>query len=91
MHAEFTRRPALVALVLLENSQDEPFLELPYRFGIKDVASVHLQYERFELIFHRGSLFYSASSFSLFYECVLCSVLVSCWGSRGHFLTLVTQ
>ena len=79
MHAEFTRRPALVALVLLENSQDEPFLELPYRFGIKDVASVHLQYERFELIFHRGSLFYSASSFSLFMN----AFSAQCWSPAG--------
>jgi hypothetical protein len=57
MHAQFAGGAALVAFVFLEHGEDETFLELAHAFGIKNVASVHLQHECFQLIFHEGSLF----------------------------------
>jgi len=42
VHAKFAGGPALVAFVLLKNSQDKTFLELANPFRIKNVASVHL-------------------------------------------------
>ena len=56
VHSQFARRAALVALVLLQHSQDEALLELPHRFGVKNIAFVHLQDECFQLIFHGISL-----------------------------------
>ena len=56
MHSQLPRGAALVALVFLENSSDEAFLEFSDRFGIKNVALIHLVYECFQLIFHRISL-----------------------------------
>lgn len=52
VHAEFARRAALVALILLQNGKDEPLFEFPDTFRIKDVAAVHLQDECFQLILH---------------------------------------
>jgi hypothetical protein len=56
MHSQLPRGATLVALVFLENSSDEAFLEFSDRFGIKNVALIHLVYECFQLIFHRISL-----------------------------------
>ena len=56
MHSELPRGAALVALVFFENSCDETLLEFSDRFGIKNVALIHLVYECFQLIFHRISL-----------------------------------
>jgi hypothetical protein len=56
MHSQLPRSAALVTLIFLENSCDEPFLEFSDRFGIKNVALIHLVYECFQLIFHRISL-----------------------------------
>ena len=56
VHAQFSCGSALVAFILLENCQDEAFLELPNSFGIKNIAAVHLQDKCFQLIFHNASL-----------------------------------
>jgi len=77
MHAELASGSALIALVFLEHSQDEPLLELAYCLGIQNVAFVHLDYECFELISHgislsrkscapRGSLTETCLSLNLF-------------------------
>src|SRR4029077_10036806 len=63
VHAEFAGGSALVALVLLTHGQDEAFLDLAHTLGIKNIAAVHLQDQRFQLIFHDGSL--SSMNFSL--------------------------
>jgi hypothetical protein len=57
MHAQFPRGAALVAFILVEHSQYEAFLEFTHALGIKNVASIHLQDECFQLIFHDESLF----------------------------------
>jgi hypothetical protein len=57
VHFELTRGSALVTFVFLQDSEDKSFLEFPDSFGVKDVALVHLHDERFQLIFHGGSLF----------------------------------
>src|SRR5262249_14555158 len=56
MHAQFPRSAALVAFIFLQNGEDELFLELAHRFGIENIAFVHLSNERFELISHGISL-----------------------------------
>lgn len=56
MHSQLARGPALVSIVFLEHREDESLLEFPYRFGIQNIAFVHLQDERFELISHGLSL-----------------------------------
>jgi hypothetical protein len=56
VHAQFARGAALVALVFLKHGQDEAFLELTHTLVIEDVAFVHLQDERFQLISHVASL-----------------------------------
>lgn len=56
MHSQLPRSAALVALVFLENSCNEALFEFSDRFGIKNVALIHLVYECFQLIFHRISL-----------------------------------
>ena len=63
MHAQFPCRAALVSFVLVEHGQNEAFLEFTHALGIKNIASVHLQDECFQLIFHDESLF--AQEFSL--------------------------
>ncbi len=61
VHSELARRAALIALVFLQHGQDKALLEFPYTFGIENIASVHLEDECFQLVFH-GALF----SISLF-------------------------
>ncbi len=51
-----TRCTALIALVFLQYGEDEPLLELADRLRIQNVAVVHLQNKRFELILHGLSL-----------------------------------
>src|SRR5437879_11553749 len=63
MHAQFARGTALVALVFLQDGHDKSLFELAHRFGVKNVALIHLHDERFQLIFHGGALF-----LSVFYE-----------------------
>lgn len=53
MHAEFAGGLALIAAIFLEHRDDEAFFELAYRFGIKNIALIHLKHEGFQLIFHR--------------------------------------
>jgi hypothetical protein len=66
VHAQLARRAALIALIFLEHGQDEAFLELADAFGIENVASIHLQNECFQLIFHVAVL--SLLSLFNFYE-----------------------
>ena len=56
VHSQFARGAALVALVFLEDGEDKTFLEFPHSLGIENVAFVHLQNQRFQLIFHDASL-----------------------------------
>ena len=56
MHPQLTRGAALIAVVFLQNGEDEPLLEFPYRLGIQNITLVHLKDERFELISHGLSL-----------------------------------
>ena len=56
MHVELTGGTALIAVVLLQNGQDEALLELTHCLRIKNVALVHLHDECFELISHGVSL-----------------------------------
>src|SRR4029077_1021578 len=56
MHAQFTRRLALVPPVLLQDVHDEPLLEFTYGLRVKNAATVHLRHESFELVLHRFSL-----------------------------------
>src|SRR5579864_6166961 len=56
MHAQFPRRAALVAFILLEDCENKTLFEFPYTFRIKNVAAVHLQNECFQLIFHDAVL-----------------------------------
>lgn len=52
VHAELARGLALIPIILLQDCQDETFLELANGFRIKDTAVVHLQDEGFQLILH---------------------------------------
>jgi hypothetical protein len=56
VHPEFARGAALVALVFLEDGEDKTFLEFTHSLGVENVAFVHLQNQRFQLIFHDASL-----------------------------------
>lgn len=56
VHSQLPGRAALVALIFLQNRQDETLFELPHAFRVEDVAAVHLQNECFQLIFHDASL-----------------------------------
>ncbi len=58
VHVQLAGGTALVALVLLQDGQDEPLLKLTHCLGIKNVALVHLHDEGFELIFHGGLSFF---------------------------------
>jgi hypothetical protein len=51
------RGTALVAFVLFQHGCNESAFEFAHRFGIKNIAAIHLLYECFELVFHRRSLF----------------------------------
>jgi hypothetical protein len=53
MHAQLSCGAALVALVLLEDGGNKALLELTNRLRIKNVAAVHVLYERQKLIFHK--------------------------------------
>src|SRR5579862_2955501 len=50
VHAQFASGAALVALVFLQDGQDETLLKFTHAFGIKNVAAIHLQDKCFELI-----------------------------------------
>ena len=52
VHAQFASGAALVALIFLQHSENEAFLEFADTFGIKDVALVHHEDECFQLVFH---------------------------------------
>jgi hypothetical protein len=56
VHAQLAGGAALVAFVFLQHGQDEALLEFTHAFGIKNIASIHLQHKRFQLIFHDASL-----------------------------------
>jgi hypothetical protein len=56
VHAQLPGRPTLIALVLLQDGQYELLFEFPDSLGIENIASVHLQDQSFELIFHGVSL-----------------------------------
>jgi hypothetical protein len=53
VHSQLPGSAALVAFVFLKDCRDEALFEFSDRFGIKDVALIHLVYECFQLIFHR--------------------------------------
>jgi hypothetical protein len=52
VHPKLARSAALIAIVLLKDSRDEPTLEFADCFRIKNITAIHLLYERFKLIFH---------------------------------------
>lgn len=52
MHTEVFSCAALIALIFLQNRQNESFLKLANSLGIEDVALIHLHNECFELISH---------------------------------------
>ena len=54
VHAQFARGAALISAILLQNGEDESFLEFPHAFRVEDVAAIHLQNECFQLIFHEA-------------------------------------
>src|SRR5581483_8216968 len=54
VHAQFAGSLALIAMVSLQDGQDEAPLELADCFRIQDSALVHLGDESFKLIFHRS-------------------------------------
>jgi hypothetical protein len=56
VHAKLARGAALVAFVLLQNSQDKFLFEFAHSFGVKNVTPVHLHNKGFELISHGISL-----------------------------------
>ena len=53
VHAQLSGGAALIALVLLKHGSDEALLKLAHRLGVKNVAAVHVLYERQKLIFHK--------------------------------------
>ena len=55
MHAQFSRRLALIAIVFPQYRSDESFPELPHSFGIENPTLVHPADECVEFAFH-GSL-----------------------------------
>jgi len=56
VHAQLAGRLTLVALVLLQNGEDESFLKFADGFGIENSAFVHLENQGFQLVFHSASL-----------------------------------
>src|SRR5581483_1557814 len=54
VHTQFAGSLALIAVVSLQDGQDEAPLELADGFRIQDSALVHLGDESFKLIFHRS-------------------------------------
>jgi len=57
MHPQLARGAALVSIIFLQHSEDKALLEFPHRFGIKNIAFIHLQDKCFELISQGASLF----------------------------------
>src|SRR5580658_3330408 len=51
VHTQLPRCLALIAAVFLEHGHNKILLELADRFGVEDVAPVHLKNECFQLIF----------------------------------------
>jgi hypothetical protein len=49
---QLTRGAALIAVVFLQNGEDEPLLEFAHCLRVQNIAFVHLQDECFELISH---------------------------------------
>jgi len=56
MHPQLARGPALVSIIFLKDGENEPLFEFSYCFRIKNIAFVHLQDKRFQLISHNLSL-----------------------------------
>jgi len=52
VHTQFARGAALIAFVFLEHGEDKTLLELTHALGVENIALVHLQDKRFQLIFH---------------------------------------
>ena len=52
MHAQFSRRLALIAIVFPQYRSDEGFPELPHGFGVENPTLVHLAYEYVEFASH---------------------------------------
>ena len=58
VHSELACCLTLVAFVLLQNREDETFLEFANGFGIENSAFVHLENQGFQLVFHNASLYH---------------------------------
>jgi len=56
VHIQFARGAALIALILLQNSQNKFLFKLANRFRVENIALVHLHDKGFELILHGISL-----------------------------------
>jgi len=56
VHAQLAGGPTLVPFVFLEHREYEFLFEFPYSLGIENIASINLQDQSFELIFHGVSL-----------------------------------
>jgi hypothetical protein len=52
VHAQFSRRFALIAVVRPQHRSDEGFLELPDCFGVENPAPEHLVYKCVEFASH---------------------------------------
>ena len=74
MHIQLARGPALVAVVLLQYGQNEALLELAHRFGVQNVALVHLHNQCFKLISHGISLSESVVLGDSLYKNVECGI-----------------
>ena len=57
VHAQLASGAALVAFILLEDSDYEPLFEFANRLGVENIALIHLHDQCFQLIFHGGALF----------------------------------
>jgi len=58
VHSELACCLTLVAFVLLQNREDETFLEFANGFGIENSTFVHLENQGFQLVFHNASLYH---------------------------------
>ena len=52
MHAQFSRRLALIAIVFPQYRSDEGFPDLPHGLGVENPTLVHLAYECVEFTSH---------------------------------------
>lgn len=66
MHPQLARSFALVAVILLQNSEYEALLKFPNSLRIEDSTFVHLHYECFKLILHSLPFLDSAHKLSVF-------------------------